>query len=318
MVDGVVADLLSVDGDGDGEHLDVDERAVLSLPAREAVEAARARGLRLHPLRVGAQVLASRDQPVEVAPDDLVPAVAEEPLRLRVPGRDGRVEIRGDDRDGADLEQRLEELPLPLELLDRGHQANLAGSKRAVNRRGLASCSLRARAPASGRRSAVRFPRARARRQKLKSVVETGPARPGRRSDPVRAGRGLGAKERHHVAGTVNGMGVRAVVEPFRGGHAVALGAAWRRDCGVAPGDEVDVVLAPEGPQRDDLAPDVAAALEREPEAAAFFDSLAQFYRRGYLRWIDATKRRPEVRAERIATTVTLLKAGTKDYREEV
>src|SRR3712207_7886764 len=29
------------------------------------------------------------------------------------------------------------------------------------------------------------------------------------------------------------------------------------------------------------------------PNAAAFFDSLAQFYRKAYLRWIDATKRRP-------------------------
>ena len=72
-------------------------------------------------------------------------------------------------------------------------------------------------------------------------------------------------------------------------------------------------MLAPEGPQRDDLADDVAAALEAEPEAAAFFDSLAQFYRRAYLRWIDATKRRPDVRAERIAAMLELLKAGKKE-----
>jgi hypothetical protein len=37
-----------------------------------------------------------------------------------------------------------------------------------------------------------------------------------------------------------------------------------------------------------------------------------QFYRNAYLRWIDATKRRPEVRAARIAETVELLKAGVK------
>lgn len=69
----------------------------------------------------------------------------------------------------------------------------------------------------------------------------------------------------------------------------------------------------PEGPQRDDIADDVTLALEAEPDAAAFFDGLAQFYRRAYLRWIDATKRRPEVRAERIAEVVDLLKAGTKE-----
>jgi hypothetical protein len=92
----------------------------------------------------------------------------------------------------------------------------------------------------------------------------------------------------------------------------IFLGPAWRRDCGIGPGDEVIVALQPEGPQRDDLAPDIAAALEAEPDAAAFFDSLAQFYRRGYLRWIDATKLRPEVRPERIAETIRLLKDGHK------
>jgi hypothetical protein len=59
-----------------------------------------------------------------------------------------------------------------------------------------------------------------------------------------------GSKNRHHVNGTVDGMRVRAVVEKFAEGHAIVLGPAWRRGCGVAPGDAVDVLLAPEGPQR--------------------------------------------------------------------
>jgi hypothetical protein len=122
-----------------------------------------------------------------------------------------------------------------------------------------------------------------------------------------------GRKPEHHVHGTVNGMGVRAVIEPLEDGLGIVLGPAWRRDCGIEPGDAVDVVLAPEGPQRDDLAPDIAAALDASPAAGAFFDSLAQFYRRAYLRWIDGTKRRPEVRAERIAETVRLLEAGEKE-----
>lgn len=121
-----------------------------------------------------------------------------------------------------------------------------------------------------------------------------------------------GEKHEHHVHGTVNGMGVRAVIEPLGDGRGILLGPAWRRDCGIAPGDKVAVVLKPEGPQRGDLAPDLAAALEREPAAAAFFDSIAQFYRNAYLRWIDATKRRPEERAARIAETIKLLKGGVK------
>ena len=85
------------------------------------------------------------------------------------------------------------------------------------------------------------------------------------------------------------------------------LGAAWRRDCGVAPGDVVDVALTPEGPQRDDLADDIRTALQGEPAAGAFFDGLAQFYRQAFLRWIDATKRRPDERARRIGEMVDLL-----------
>ena len=117
----------------------------------------------------------------------------------------------------------------------------------------------------------------------------------------------------HPVAGSVNGMGVRAVIEPLDAGWGIVLGPAWRRDCGIAPGDTVDVILEPEGPQRDDLADDLAAALAAEPTAAAFFDGLAQFYRNAYLKWIDGTKRRPDLRAARIADVVNLLKAGVKE-----
>jgi uncharacterized protein YdeI (YjbR/CyaY-like superfamily) len=86
----------------------------------------------------------------------------------------------------------------------------------------------------------------------------------------------------------------------------------WMRDAGVTAGDDVLVELAPEGPQRGDLADDISAALEANPAAAAFFDTLAQFYRKAYLRWIDATTRRPDLRAARIAEVVGLLAAGVK------
>jgi carbohydrate-selective porin OprB len=121
-----------------------------------------------------------------------------------------------------------------------------------------------------------------------------------------------GRKLAHRVHGTVNGMDVRGVVESDADGRGLVLGAAWRRDCGLAAGDTVEVVLAPEGPQRDDLADDVASALAANPPAGEFFDSLAQFYRRAYLRYIDATKRRPDVREARIAEVVDLLAAGVK------
>jgi len=120
-------------------------------------------------------------------------------------------------------------------------------------------------------------------------------------------------KPRHHIGGTVNGMRVRGVVEPVGAGFGFTLGPAWLRGCGLAAGDTVSVEVEPEGPQRDDLADDIAAALDAHPQAAALFDSLAQFYRRAYLRWIDATKRRPEQRPQRIAEMIELLEAGHKE-----
>jgi uncharacterized protein YdeI (YjbR/CyaY-like superfamily) len=91
------------------------------------------------------------------------------------------------------------------------------------------------------------------------------------------------------------------------------LGRHWICDGCVADGDQVIVELAPEGPLRQDLAADIAAALAADPAAAAFFDTLAQFYRKAYLRWIDATTRRPDLRAQRIDEIVGLLAAGVKE-----
>lgn len=123
-----------------------------------------------------------------------------------------------------------------------------------------------------------------------------------------------GTKPRHPVAGSLAGQHVRAVAERTGdGAWSITIGAMWLRDCGVAVGDRVKVELAPEGPQRDDLAGDVAAALAADPAAAEFFDGLAQFYRKAYLRWIDGATRRPEVRVERIAEVVRLLGAGVKE-----
>jgi hypothetical protein len=122
-----------------------------------------------------------------------------------------------------------------------------------------------------------------------------------------------GAKAQHHVSGTVGSCRVRVSLAPGSSGWAFTLSPGRLRDMGVAAGDEVTGELTPEGPQRADLAQDISAALAANPAAGAFFDTLAQFYRKAYLRWIDATTRRPQVRAERIATVVELLAAGIKE-----
>jgi hypothetical protein len=121
-----------------------------------------------------------------------------------------------------------------------------------------------------------------------------------------------GAKAEHPVGGTIDGKQVRGTIRPQASGWVFTLTPMWLRDAGVATGADVLVELAPEGPQRRDLADDIAAALAANPAAAAFFDTLAQFYRKAYLRYIDATTRRPDLRAARIAEVADLLAAGIK------
>lgn len=121
-----------------------------------------------------------------------------------------------------------------------------------------------------------------------------------------------GTKPRHPVTGSVAGHPMRGVVEKRASGPVIALGPAWTCDP-LQDGVEVDVVLEPEGPQRADLAPDIAAALDAAPAAAAAFDALAQFYRKQWLRWIDSTKRRPDQRPVRIAEMIRLLEEGHRE-----
>jgi hypothetical protein len=120
-----------------------------------------------------------------------------------------------------------------------------------------------------------------------------------------------GVKERHYVGGSVNGCQVRGRLDSNGTQFFLSLGSAWRRDNKLEDGATVEVVLFPEGPQSDSLSPDVAGALAAEPEAKAFFDALASFYRKNYVRWIESAKR-PETRSARIAELVKLLKAGKR------
>jgi hypothetical protein len=110
----------------------------------------------------------------------------------------------------------------------------------------------------------------------------------------------------------INGIKFRGRLDQSGKGYFLPLGPAWRRSAGLCPGDLVDVVIVDESPPREGLAPDVAAALEADPEAGRFFDALASFYRKSFLRWIDATKRRPDIREARIAELVESMRAGRK------
>jgi hypothetical protein len=123
-----------------------------------------------------------------------------------------------------------------------------------------------------------------------------------------------GEKPQHHVTGQVNGHKIRGPLRVEELGYFLPLGEAWRRDSGLAGGQSGGGELSPEGPQSENLTADIREALEAEPQAKAFFDGLATFYRNNYIRWIEGT-RRPETRRARLAETVELLKAGQKQAK---
>jgi hypothetical protein len=120
-----------------------------------------------------------------------------------------------------------------------------------------------------------------------------------------------GVKPRHHINGSINGCKVRGSLGSDGEQFFLPLGAAWRRDNGLEAGASVNVVLSPEGPQSENMAPDIAFALNAAPKAKAFFEGLATFYRNTYIKWIESAKR-PETRAARIKEMLELLKAGKK------
>jgi bacteriocin resistance YdeI/OmpD-like protein/uncharacterized protein DUF1905 len=148
--------------------------------------------------------------------------------------------------------------------------------------------------------------------QQFRAIVTAGPRNHAVIAVPFAPDKVWGAKANHPVGGTIDGRRVRGRLTPTGNGWLLTVTPMWLRDTGVTIGTEVTVELAPEGPQREDLAEDIAAALADNPAAAAFFDTLAQFYRKAYLRWIEATTRRPDLRADRIAEVVDLLAARIK------
>jgi hypothetical protein len=120
-----------------------------------------------------------------------------------------------------------------------------------------------------------------------------------------------GKKARHYITGSVNGHPVRGLLESEGSTYFLLLGAAWRHDTSLDLDAPVTVVISPEGPQQDNLAKDIAAALASDHDARAFFESLATFYRKNYIRWIESAKR-PETRTARISEMLSLLKAKEK------
>lgn len=121
-----------------------------------------------------------------------------------------------------------------------------------------------------------------------------------------------GEKAKHYLTGSLAGHPLRGSLARRGDAYYLDLGPAWCRGCGIAAGAAAECTVRPEGPQLDTLAADLAAAIEAVPTARRHFESLATFYRNGFVRWVEQAKR-PETRARRIDEVVAALKAGRRE-----
>jgi hypothetical protein len=116
-----------------------------------------------------------------------------------------------------------------------------------------------------------------------------------------------GAKDRHHVVGSVHGIPVRGSLVHRDDAPYLELGPAWCRSGAVPVGETVPVLLEPEGPQLDDLGPELRAALDADPAARRAFESLPTFYRKAIVREVDGVKR-PETRQRNLEAVLDRLR----------
>ncbi|WP_454808986.1 YdeI/OmpD-associated family protein [Paenarthrobacter nitroguajacolicus] len=123
---------------------------------------------------------------------------------------------------------------------------------------------------------------------------------------------GLGAGKRPPVVVAINGRSYRSSIAVMGGKYMVGVSSANRELTGAAAGDTVDVGLEVDTePRVVELPADLAAALEAEPEAKAFYGTLNYSSQRRYVEPIGDAKTE-ETRARRIAKVVADLKARKK------
>jgi hypothetical protein len=122
----------------------------------------------------------------------------------------------------------------------------------------------------------------------------------------------LGAGRRPPVIVTLNGQSYRSSIAVMGGRNMVGVSAANRELTGTSAGDTVEVDLALDTqPRVIDVPDDLAAALDAEPQAKAFYATLNYSSQRRYVEPI-ADAKTADTRARRIGKVVTDLKAGKK------
>jgi hypothetical protein len=122
----------------------------------------------------------------------------------------------------------------------------------------------------------------------------------------------LGPSRRPPVQVTLNGYTYRTTVAVMNGAFMFGVSADVRANAGVAGGDEVDVEIVLDTEPREVSVPaDLQAALDADPEANRFFQSLSYSHKSAYVLWIESAKK-DETRERRIPEAIRMLKEGRK------
>jgi hypothetical protein len=122
----------------------------------------------------------------------------------------------------------------------------------------------------------------------------------------------FGTRGRVKVKASFDGYPYRGSIVPMGGVHVLGVKKATRAAIGKSVGDTVHVILEQDAEPREvDVPEELAKALEANPEASAFFDTLAYTYRKEYAEWIAGAKR-AETREQRAQRAVEKLGLGEK------
>lgn len=120
----------------------------------------------------------------------------------------------------------------------------------------------------------------------------------------------LGGGGHPKVVATLNDYTYRTSVARMGGDYWLGLAAARGEESGLKAGDDVLVTLELDTAPRDvEVPPELAAALEADPTAKAFFDGLSYSNKRVFTESVAGT-RNPETRARRVEKAIGLMHEG--------
>ncbi len=122
----------------------------------------------------------------------------------------------------------------------------------------------------------------------------------------------LDAGQRPAVNVTINGYTYRSTIARMRGVFLLPLSAENRAGAGAQAGDVLEIeVTLDDQPRVLEVPPDLAAALDKDPQAKAFFESLSYSNQRWHTQQVDGAKT-DATRERRVAKSIEVLRAGKK------